>query len=227
METTLHRQLKELYSADPAQREVWVDGYRVDAVVDGRLIEIQQASLSALRDKTRCLLSTHDVIVVKPLAAAKLLIRRDRRGGEVVSKRTSPRRQTILNLFEELVHFIHLFPHPRLTLEVLLTRQEEDRLTVVKRRRRGKDYRVEDRRLVEVVSRSSLRTVADLQQLLPPGLVQPFSTEALAQAASIPRWLAQKMAYCLRCAGAIEVTGKEKNSILYRVPRKSRRRRAA
>ena len=40
METSLHRQLKAVY-APAAAREVRVDGYRIDAVVDGELIEIQ------------------------------------------------------------------------------------------------------------------------------------------------------------------------------------------
>lgn len=229
METTFHRQLKELYATDESQREVWVDGFRVDAAVNGVLIEIQQASLAALRDKTRELLTGHPMVIVKPLVAHKLLLKRNRTGGPVESRRSSPRRQTLLHLFDDLVHFVTVFPHPRLTLEVLLTTQEEDRLSIVRRRWRGKDYRVEDRRLVAVQSRHALRTVDDLRRLLPDGLEQPFSTETLACAAEIPRWLAQKMAYCLRQTGAVEVIGKQKNSILYQVPApaKKRRRRAA
>ena len=59
METTLHRQLKALYAADASRQEVRLGGYRVDAVVDGRLVEIQQGSLAAIRDKVRCLLAEH------------------------------------------------------------------------------------------------------------------------------------------------------------------------
>ena len=227
METSLHRQLKELYSRDASQREVWVDGYRVDAVVDGVLIEIQQASLGALRDKTRALLlAQHQVLIVKPLVSRKTLIKRACKGGPVQSRRASPRRQTFLHLFDDLVHFVNVFPHPRLTLEVLLTDQEEDRISIVRRRRRGKDYRVEDRRLLAVQSRCLLSTVDDLRALLPAGLDRQFTTEALALQAEIPRWLAQKMAYCLRMTGAIQVAGKQKNAILYRLPARRRRRAA-
>ncbi|MFQ5734409.1 MAG: hypothetical protein ACE5KM_20920, partial [Planctomycetaceae bacterium] len=81
METTLHRQLKELYVDDVDNREVAVDGFRIDAVVDSTLIEIQCASLSAIRDKVRRLLESHDVRVVKPLAARKFLITRRRKRG--------------------------------------------------------------------------------------------------------------------------------------------------
>ena len=46
METTLHRQLKELYGIAEADREVCIDGYRIDAVADDLLIEVQVASLA-------------------------------------------------------------------------------------------------------------------------------------------------------------------------------------
>ena len=58
MESSLHRQLKMLYGGPAADVEVQVDGYRIDAVVRGKLFEIQQASLAALRDKVRSLLET-------------------------------------------------------------------------------------------------------------------------------------------------------------------------
>jgi hypothetical protein len=223
MESTLHRQLKMLYGGAAADVEVQVDGYRIDAVVRGRLIEIQQASLSALRDKVKRLLETHRVVVVKPLVSRKYLIRRDTPGGEIVSARYSPTRETVLNLFEDLVHFVHVFPHPRLTIEVVLTTQEEHRITRVRRRRRGPDFRVADRLLVDVVSTQKLKTAADLRKLLPTALPAEFTTAELAHHAQIPRWLAQKMAYCLRKTGAIDVVGKQRNAVLYGIPRKGRR----
>ena len=223
MESTLHRQLKFLYGGVAEDLEVQVDGYRIDAVVRGRLFEIQQASLSALRDKVRQLLQRHRVVVVKPLISRKYLIRRDHPGGEIVSARYSPTHETVLNLFKDLVHFVNVFPHPRLTLEVVLTEQEEHRITRARCRRRGPDFRVEDRLLVEVVSTTKLKTAADLRKLLPSTLPADFTTGDLALHAKIPRWLAQKMAYCLRKTGAIEVVGKHGNAMRYGLPRKSKR----
>lgn len=222
METSLHRQLKLLYGGSTGEVEVQVGGYRIDAVVKGRLIEIQQASLGALRDKVRSLLQSHRVVVVKPLIASKHLIRRDKADGEIVSARNSPIHETVYNLFEDLVHFVNVFPHPRLTLEVVLTRQEEHRITCVRRRRRGPDYRVQDRKLIEVISTVRLKTAADLRKLLPVDLPASFTTGELAQRGGIPRWLAQKMAYCLRKTGAIDICGKQGNAQLYCAKRKSR-----
>jgi len=217
METSLHRQLKSLYCSDAAGCEVRMDGFRIDAVDRGRLIEIQQGSLAALRDKVRTLLRSHDVTIVKPLIARKLLIRRKRLGGAVVSMRYSPRRESIVDIFSELVHFVGVFPHPRLELEVVFTLQEEHRVSVRKRRWRGPDFRVTDRLLVGIEGRSTLKDCGDLVRLLPAGLNEVFSTEELAKAARMPRWLAQKMAYCLRKTGAVETVGKRKNAWLYRV----------
>lgn len=215
METTLHRQLKEFYCGDALAREVWVRDYRIDAVVDGELIEIQLASLAALKRKVPALLGEHPVVVVKPLSAHKTIFRRDRKNGPVTSRRVSPRHETVLDLFQELVHFTDVFPHPRLRLEVLLTEQEEFRVRRARPRRRSKDYRVEDRRLIGIHSRHVLRTADDLAGLLPVGLPPEFTTADVARLAKIPRWLAQKMAYCLRRIGAITPCGKQKNALLY------------
>jgi len=217
LETSLHRQLKEFYCDDDAGREVSVRGYRIDAIVEGTLVEIQQASLAALRKKTRALLETHDVIVVKPLSAMKMIVRLKKRNGPVDSRRTSPRHETIHDLFADLVHFVEVFPHPRLALEVLLTEQEETRIPKRKRWFRSKDYTVADRRLVAVRSRHVLRTAADLAGLLPQGLDESFTTADIARLAQIPRWLAQKMAYCLRQTGGITIAGKRRHAMLYKL----------
>ena len=226
MESMLHRELKLFYGGTANDTEVQVDGFRIDAVVDGKLYEIQQASLGALRKKVQALLTRHSVVVVKPLASRKLLIRRSKNDGPVVSTRYSPTRETMFHLFVDLVYFVDVFPNRRLTLEVVLTEQEEHRVTKVRRRRFGPDYRVVGRRLLKVVSTKSLRTLADLRALLPKTLESPFTTEDLAREAKVPRWIAQKMAYCLRKTGAVECSGKRGRSLLYALPQKKARRAA-
>ena len=228
MEMSLHRQLKALYENDSTETEAWVGDYRIDVVdhQQGRLIEIQSAALAALRAKTRQLLEDgHHVWIVKPLAARKFLVTRDKKGAEIVSQRWSPTRETAFHLFLELVHFVGLFPHPKLTLEVLLTIQEEQRVARPPRRWKGKNYSVSDRVLTTVEERYELRTPADLRKLLPATLPATFTTEDLATCAGIPRWLAQKVAYCLRKTAAVQLAGKKGHALLYEMPK--RRRRAA
>lgn len=216
MESTLHRQLKRLYAPTDADAEVVVDGYRIDAIAEGRLIEIQSASLSSLVPKLKQLLVRYSVTVVKPLAAKKFIIKRKKPEGKILSQRFSPKKESLLQLFEELVHFKDLFPHENLTIEVLLTEQVEHRVPKTKSRRWRKDYRVLDRELIEIQSRVSVATARDLLGLLPNLPAPPFTTKELAESCSVPRWLAQKIAYCLRRAGSIDVSGKQSNALEYR-----------
>ncbi|MCG8448967.1 MAG: hypothetical protein MI725_05235 [Pirellulales bacterium] len=217
METSLHRQLKAHYAADSSQQEVALAGYRIDAVRNGALIEIQHGSLAAIRDKIADLLEGHRVTVVKPIVALKHLVKLDRRSGDFVERRRSPKRRGLLDLFDELVYFTRVFPHPRLVLEVVLVEIEELRYPGQgrRRRRRKNDFQVEDQRLLDIVATHRFRTLADLRKLLPHGLPARFHTGHLAEQLQVERPSAQRIAYCLRETGAIHTVGKEGNALLY------------
>jgi hypothetical protein len=220
METTLHRQLKERYAVDGALMEQRVGRFRIDVVQPERLVEIQLASLSAIRDKIAVLLKKHQVLIVKPVIVTKHLVKRRRAGGPVVSRRRSPKQRTLLDIFEELVHFTRVFPHRRLALEVLLVEIEEWRYPGHGRRRwrRDNDHQVEDQRLINVLDVHQFRTAADLCRMLPASLPQPFHTGHLADGLGVERWIAQRMAYCLRQTGAIQSVGKLRGAWLYKRP---------
>ncbi len=222
METSLHRQLKEMYAGSDAQLEVPVAGYRIDAVAGESLVEIQHGSLAAIRDKTRALLDEHRVLIVKPIVAGKQLVRLAHKGGRVLSRRRSPKRGSIVDLFQELVYFTRVFPHPNLTLEVPLVQIEEWRYPGHgrRRRRREKDFVVQDQRLLAVDCAHRFQTADQLAQLVPDGLPTPFHTGDLAEAFGIDRWIAQKMAYCFRETGAAVTVGKSGNALLYEFKRR-------
>jgi hypothetical protein len=229
METSLHRQLKELYAAGDAQFEVQLGDYRIDVVTSERLIEIQHGSLGAIRDKIRALLRRKDrreVLVVKPIVASKLLIKQSEPGGETIHRRMSPKRGRLLDLFDDLVHFSNVFPHRRLTLEVPLVEIEELRYPGHGRRRRWRlnDHQVEDQRLVRVLQTHRFKTGGDLAALIDCPLPRPFHTGHLAESLDVNRWIAQRIAYCLALMGAIRQVGKQGNARLYE--RKSRGGRA-
>jgi hypothetical protein len=221
METSLHRQLKLHYAASEGDTEIVVGSFRIDAVAPcGELIEIQYASLGALRDKTRKLLEdpTRSLRIVKPILARKRLVTLTQRGGKVKRTRMSPKRGDLLDVFEDLVHFSNVFPCANLTLEVVLIESEETRVDRSRPTRRGKRFRVIDQRLCEVGLSVQLRTAADLLTLIPTQMLPAtFDTAELAAALERPRWLAQKVAYCLRMTGATVLDGKRGNSQLYRV----------
>jgi hypothetical protein len=218
MESSLHQQLKKLYAAQDHAREVTISGYRIDAISRSTLIEVQQASLSAIRHKVGALLALdHRVLVVKPLVAHKRLVYLDAQGGQVLSQRSSPRKEGPLHIFDELVHFTKLFPHPRLTVEVLLIDQVEYRVRRTTKRRRQLPYKVIDREVISVNQKFRLKTPRDLIGLIPGPLPLEFTTADLATATGLPKYLAQKIAYTLRHCGAATLIGKSGRSCLYRL----------
>jgi hypothetical protein len=217
METTLHRQLKELYAGDGQQVEVRLGRFRIDAIVDGELVEIQHGSLAAIRDKIAKLCDEHPVRVVKPLVVSKLLIKRAKKNGKIIDRRYSPLRGGVLQVFDELVYFTRVFPHPRLTLEVALVEIEEWRYPGHGRRRRWRerDHLVEDQKLVAIRETHTFRTARDLASLLPATMPKIFDTADMAKALGVQRWIAQRIAYCLRKMNGIASAGKRGNALLY------------
>jgi hypothetical protein len=217
-----------LYASDESKTEVRFAGFRIDAITeDGELIEIQHASLGALRDKTKQLLKPrckHRLRIVKPIVRRKRITTICEESGEVLRSRMSPKSGDWLDLFEDLVHFASVFPRKGLTLEAVLIDAEEIRADRIPKRRRGKNYTSLDIQLTEVGNRVALTTIDDLLSRLPlQQLDNPFDTAQLAQAISRPRWLAQKVAYCLREMGGISLTGKKGNSQLYSISKKRTR----
>ena len=158
------------------------------------------------------------MLVVKPLVVRKTLVSLSRKGGKELGRKASPKRGTILDVFDELVYFTRVFPHANLTLETPLVEIEERRYPGHGKRRRWrkKDFVVEDQRLVAVVGVERFATHADLWRLIPAGLAEPFHTGELAESLGVRRWIAQRIAYCLRKTGAADVTGKTGNAWLYR-----------
>ncbi|MHC4107911.1 MAG: hypothetical protein ACYSTY_07490 [Planctomycetota bacterium] len=217
METSLHRQLKEVYADQGALLEAPLGDYRIDVVCDGELIEIQHGSLAAIRDKVRGLLQSHRVLVVKPIVHRKRIVKQDAKGGRVISRRLSPKRGRAIDVFDEMIYFIRVFPHPNLTVEAPLVDVEEWRYPGHgrRRRRRSTDHVVEDQKLIAVHRILRFHDTGDLLRLIPSELPSPFHTAHLAVAMNAPRWLAQRIAYCLREAGAVSKAGKQGNAWLY------------
>jgi hypothetical protein len=223
METTLHRQLKAHYAPCGDSQEVRLDGYRIDAIRQGGLVEIQLGSLAAIRDKIARLLPNHRVTVVKPIVVRKQIVKLSGPGGIELLRRHSPKRGSPLDLFHELVYFTRVFPHPRLRIESPLVEIEEWRHPGHGRRRRWRqsDFEVQDQKLLAIHDTLRLSAAHDLWQLMPGWQPQRFHTGEIAAALTIDRWIAQRIAYCLREMGAAAVVGKQGNALLYApIPRR-------
>jgi len=213
-EKPLHAALKEWY-AEPGDRfEVPMEGYVIDLVRGDLLIEIQTGGFSPLKTKLRTLIESHPVRLVHPIALEKWILKPTGKEGES-TRRKSPRRGRIEDLFMEMVHLPRFLRSAPFTLDVLLVREEELRYYDDKRGWRRKGWLVEERRLLEVVESVQFATRTDWMKLLPAEL-DTFTTKDLSETMGIKRMLAQRMAYCYREAGLIEQVGKDGRSHLYK-----------
>jgi len=216
-EKPLHAGLKEWYRRAGDQVEAPVEGFVVDLVRDGSLLEIQTRGFSAMRRKLDRLLDSYALRLVHPVAAEKWIVKLDDDGGEV-SRRRSPKRGIAADVCAELVSFPTLLSHPNFTLEIALVEEEEVRRPDAKKGWRRNGYVIEERRLVDVVNTVELARPEDLLSLLPADLPDPFTTADLAAGLGRTRHAAQEVAYCLRESGVVETDGRDKRGILYRKP---------
>jgi hypothetical protein len=214
-EKPLHAALKAWYARPGDCFEVQVDGFIIDIVREGLLIEIQTTSLASLKRKLSSLVEEHRVRLVYPIPREKWIVKLAEDGESAASRRKSPKRGRIEDLFGELVSFPKLLAHPNFTLEVLLIQEEEIRRYDGRKGWRRRGWVIQERRLLQVLDQRRFSAPADLGELLPLDLGEPFTTSDLAGAIARPRRLAQRMAYCLRKMGEIEAVGKQGNAILY------------
>lgn len=217
-EKPLHAALKEWYRCDGDQVEVPLDGFVVDLVRDGLLIEIQTRGFSAMRRKFDRLLDRYPIRLVYPVAVTKWIMKIDDDGHEV-SRRRSPKGGIAADVCAELVSFPSLLSHPNFTLEVALIEEDEVRRPDAKKGWRRGGFVIEERRLISVLDTAEFASPSDLLSLLPRGLRDPFTTADLADGLGRSRHLAQEVAYCLRVSGAVETLGRDKRGILYKLPR--------
>jgi len=217
-EKSLHAALKKWYSKRGDRLEQHVDGFLIDVRRGKLLIEIQTRNFYSIRRKLRTLVADHPVRLVHPLSADKWIVRVKKDGCTTIGRRKSPKHEGVFHLFEELVSFPDLIEDQNFSLEVLFVQEEEIRCDDGKGSRWRQGWSIRDRKLVGVKESRVFNEVADFQALLPPTLPDPFSTRDLSRAVNTPRWLAQKMAFCLRRMGAVEQVGKERNALLYTLP---------
>ncbi len=214
-ENALHAALKTWYAGDSGQVEVLLDGYLIDVVKDGQLVEIQTRSFSAIKSKLMDLVERHPVRLVHPIALEKWIVHLPVQGEQVLYRRKSPRKGRLEFLFSELIRFPELVEHPSFSIEVVFTREEEIRRDDGRGSWRRGGVSIVDRRLLQVVGQKVFNNPQDFLALLPPELPLIFNNPELAKALALNPNLARKMTYCLKRMGAIRMDGKRGRSFLY------------
>ena len=211
----LHSSLKRLYGTPDARYEVKIDGFVVDIAQNGMLVEIQTGSFYRLRRKLSCLLDNYRIKVVYPLPVEKTIVVLDRDKKRVLYRRRSPKKQSEIDLVDQIMYILPHLHNPRFSLEVLLTREEEVRSDDGQGswRRGGKS--ILGRRLLEITGTRRFMRPLDYGKLLPADLPSLFTNRDLSQHMGISRSKATKLTYCLKHLGLLEVSHKEGHSFVF------------
>ena len=197
-EGSLHAAIKARLAQPGDRLEMPVDGFIVDIVREGLLIEVQTTNFAAIRHKLYQLTQKHPLLLVTPIAQTKQIVQLAPEGNAVLSRRRSPKRGYITDLFNQLVRIPDLLARPNFGLQVWLIEMEEVRRNDGKGSWRRGGVSIIDRRLVEVRQRFTFQGADDLLTLLPDTLPQPFTNRDLAQAGTMSLLTARRMTYCLR-----------------------------
>jgi hypothetical protein len=216
-EHSLHSAIKKWYSLPNDRFEVKIDGFIIDILRGGLLIEVQTKRFRAIKRKLSSLVETHRVRLVYPIPERKWIVRITE-SGESVSKRKSPRRGKLVDLFYELVSIANLIARENFSLEVLMIEEEEIRCDDGKGSWRRRGVSIKDRRLINVTDRVLFRNEVDFLRFLPSDLKRPFTNRSLADLTGVSLSLTRKMTYCLRKMAVIRTVDKNGRELIFTEP---------
>ena len=218
-ESSLHESIKLAYSRPGDLLEEQVGEYVIDIIRRNLLIEIQTANFSSIKTKLKTLVEDHKVRLVHPISKMKWIVRTDTDGETELSRRKSPKKGRLEDLFNELVYLPGLMSNTNFSIEILYVTSEDVLINDGKRSWRRKYWSIHDRKLLEIAEGAVFCEPRDFLKLLPASLPKQFTTRDLSQIKKLPIRLTRKMAYCLRLMNVIKTVGKNKGSNLYEITR--------
>ncbi|MHA1669569.1 MAG: hypothetical protein ACTSV5_03215 [Promethearchaeota archaeon] len=214
-ESSLHRELKEIYKNPGDEFEVKVGKYFIDIVRNKLLIEIQIKNFSAIRSKLENLLQHHKVLLVHPIIRDKWILSVGIKTNQVIRRTLSPKHCSFENIFEELLRIPHLISHPNLIIELVLIQAEEIRINDGKGSWKRGRWSIQDLKLVKILENKVYSNPKQFLNLIPEDLNVPFTNKKLANYLKKPIKLARMTTYSLRKMGLIKVVGKQERSLLF------------
>jgi hypothetical protein len=187
-ESTLHKTLKSLYSLEDGFRTEVECGGKIYDIVDakGNIIEIQTKNVSKLLDKTTDALEKgRKIKIVYPVILRKTIELYDSDGNRI-SKRKSPVKGSIYDMFHEITGLYPVLLRKGFTLEVLEITMTEQRVRTGEpvqspngRRRFRRNWNKTDKRLEQIVSSRTFKKAADYLTLIPKECLPEFSAKEL------------------------------------------------
>lgn len=190
-ESSLHKRLKTIYcELYDGQTEVESEGHVYDIVTKkGNIIEIQTKNLSKLLPKIQDAVSKgHNVKVVYP-NVLKTIIELYDSEGNLISKRSSPKKGSIYDIFKEITGLYPILLNKKFSLEVIQINMTEKRLQTNNpeqsknnKRRFKKNWQKTDKALSEIQGTIIFNSAENYLALLPKELSENFTAKDLGLA---------------------------------------------
>jgi len=213
-ESSLHAVLKEWYKEPSDQLEMPVENFIIDIVRNNLLIEIQTKNFSMIRRKLEKLIQNHKVRLIYPIIKDKWIINLDSQWKKIRS-RLSPKHNSYIDIFNELIRIPHMVSHPNFSIEAILVQIEEIRKNDGKGSWRRNGWSIYDQKLVRIIDQKKFYTPNDFHVLIPDNLSFPFTNLDLAYSLKRSIGLARKMSYCLRKMDVIKIIGKKGKAFIF------------
>lgn len=214
-EKNLHSDIKKLYSDENSKVEYKVGSYIIDVIKEDIFYEIQTKNFYAIGKKILDITKENNkVVLVHPIAVEKYIITLNE-VDEVLSRRKSPKKGELVDVFQELVSIPYLLKNENFKLEVLMTVEEEIRKSDGKGSWRRKGVSIIDKKLVSVLEKHTFHSIEDFNLFLPKELPEYFTNKDLASVLNIPVHKVRKITYTLKNAEIIKQCGKRGRELLY------------
>ncbi|MFX1389291.1 MAG: hypothetical protein ACFE9Z_04415 [Promethearchaeota archaeon] len=213
-ETTLHTDIKWLYSESNDQLERKIGNFIVDIARDDYLIEIQTRNFSVIRKKLEILLQNHNVKLIHPIAQDKWIVKLDPQLN-IIRRRLSPIHGSYINIFEELISIPKMISHPNFSIDLVLVQIEEIHEYNGDTSWRRKGWSISDKKLLRLIERRKFNNPIDFLNFIPKNIKTPFTNLELAKALNKPLSLARKVSYCLRKMKVLKTVDKKGNTLIF------------
>lgn len=201
-EKTLHLALKYFFAPDPATHERQIGGYIADAVTEDGVIEIQTRGLSRLKPKLDAFLPVCPVTVVHPVADPKWVCRVDEYG-EVISRRKSPKHESVYTAMREIYTLRDYFAHHNFAVFICTVELAEYSVRTGSRK-----HEKLDRVPLALRDLCYLHGSADFAALLPQ-TEEPFSVGKLAGILHAPEMQTRMLITLAARFGILKEAGKD------------------
>jgi hypothetical protein len=216
-ESTLHRQLKQLYMVDGAVEEALVGDFVVDVLLpSGEIIEVQTGSFHKLRGKIDVLTRRHRLRIVYPQFVTRRLQVCTDQSREDCYVRKSPKHGRLVDCVSQLVWIADLLHREELVVEVVLIDDREIRIADGKGSWRRKGVSVVDRVVERIVASRVFAVPQDFAVLLPAAAGDSFTNHDLGKLLAVNHRTAAELTRLLRTLGIVELRGPRARANLYR-----------